>query len=798
MDTLSLVSEYLKDLEECIDDGDSKVAKEEKLFDALEHKSVVIEEDNQKIVIFTKAPLWAFGEQFMRYSLPCKVDGQGAWDAELDLADSANYVTEKVLENMGFVRVNFSDYGRKMVNDVNVEIHGVNFKADFVVLDYVNKGEPSIVFGRDFLATTKSQFDFGLGEIRMNLTKFKEGIDVIYLLEEVGSSSGEVVKMGKANRNKGYNINKLTPHPSLRLEEIPPNSAIPPQLIYYPLTLNQKEKMKEALDIKYKELEESKPILEVLENYVIYKKKLDEILIGKERLNKKEFSEEDKINGVVEMVALVDTGVSVSVLPYSLYKDLGLGDLRPYQTNLTMTDNTQAKAMGEVKNPRTKTYFEAFEMEGEDDWLGSFEVGRDEGGNVKYGPVAPSFIDIEDDMERALAMEAYFNPFKNKVDGDGDWHAMFEIVTPSGRKFNRAFKTKTTTRKLSGKFKTEDVLRERAIEDRAERQTCCDGRLGGFCPSFKIRKDTLPNPLIAEYERRNKRNTITYSLQPVLNANLKWRDLLSVEIHGYCEKLSKLQERSFGVPRVANRHLFDGYCFEDTLREMMKLEYIYEGDGDVFVDYSWERALSIDNEIYHEWVLEFFSTLYFDKDVDRNNLIKEKCIWFRLYGHEHILTLPKFTVVLGLFIEDEVEHRLFEVYFGKLEVDDKQFDHKDYWTRVGKPILTNHKEVLVKEPLMRIVHKVIVGYLVHRVASRERCQKRDLWMMSALEESRRVNLAWIIADHLYKHAPRTKKNNDEIKKCSEPIDCEYWTSKMLADELDEENTCLKKETGIPT
>ncbi|GJX09427.1 hypothetical protein Tco_0199286, partial [Tanacetum coccineum] len=68
-------------------------------------------------------------------------------------------------------------------------------------------------------------------------------------------------------------------------------------------------------------------------------------------------------------------------------------------------------------------------------------------------------------------------------------------------------------------------------------------------------------------------------------------------------------------------------------------------------------------------------------------------------------------------------------------VDDKHFDHKDYWTRVGKPTLTNHKEVLVKEPLMRIMHKVIVGSLVHR---------------------------------------------------------------MLADELDLENTCLKKETEIPT
>ncbi|GKE67982.1 hypothetical protein Tco_1522143 [Tanacetum coccineum] len=132
---------------------------------------------------------------------------------------------------------------------------------------------------------------------------------------------------------------------------------------------------------------------------------------------------------------------------------------------------------------------------------------------------------------------------------------------------------------------------------------------------------------------------------------------------------------SFGVPRIINLHLFDGYGFEDTLREMMKFEYIYEGDGDTFVDYSWERALSIDNEIYPEWLLEFFSTLYFDKDVDRNNLMKEK-----------------------------------------LEVNDKQFDHKDYWTRVGKPTLTKHKEVLVKEPLMQIVHKVIMGSLVHRIS----------------------------------------------------------------------------------
>nr|GEW77193.1 hypothetical protein [Tanacetum cinerariifolium] len=160
-----------------------------------------------------------------------------------------------------------------------------------------------------------------------------------------------------------------------------------------------------------------------------------------------------KINGIVEMVALVDTGASVSVLPYSLYKDLGLGDPRPYETNLIMANNNQAKAMGEVKNVRiqiryqayvvdllvldipvdpelplllgrpllrtcsaiidmgrgtlyiddgvirhtyfpklrSKSYVKTFKIEGEDDWLGNFEMGRDHDGNAKYGLVASSF-----------------------------------------------------------------------------------------------------------------------------------------------------------------------------------------------------------------------------------------------------------------------------------------------------------------------------------------------------------------------------------------------------------------------
>ncbi|GKC56782.1 hypothetical protein Tco_1084380, partial [Tanacetum coccineum] len=80
-----------------------------------------------------------------------------------------------------------------------------------------------------------------------------------------------------------------------------------------------------------------------------------------------------------------------------------------------------------------------------------------------------------------------------------------------------------------------------------------------------------------------------------------------------------------------------------------------------------------------------------------------------------------------------------------------------------------------------------------------------MWMMSALEESRGNNIAWVITEHLYKHASNLKENSlicgghyvtkishslgylndEEVAKCSEPIEYETWTARMLANELDE-------------
>ncbi|GJS99974.1 zinc finger, CCHC-type containing protein [Tanacetum coccineum] len=421
MDTLSLVSKYLNGIEDILDDGDSmevrkltveKSKEEFELFEALDHRSVSVNEGSHRVVVFKKAHPRTYSKPFTRFSLPCDVDDQGAWDAELDMADPFNYMTEERFDQLGFVRVDYGKYRIKMVREVRVEIHGFTFLVDFVVIGYANEGEPSVIFGRDFLVTSKSRVDFGIGEIRIDLTMLEEMKDIDVMLDKLVEN----------------------------LEE---------------------------------ELEESKPILEILENYMTYRKKLDEVLMGRARLSRDDYVEEVQMRIVKHGLpkkcvtrAVLHTGRQGTsfVVGAPIFENLWSG-YRHGRGTLCINDGVIHHTY--FPKPRAKAYLDNFAQEEEDDWLSCFEVRRDEDGNPKYGPVALSFLDIEDDMERALAMEAYFNPFKNIIIfkklndflGDEAWHTKFEVTTPSGRKFNWMFKTKKTNRKLSRKFISEDILK---------------------------------------------------------------------------------------------------------------------------------------------------------------------------------------------------------------------------------------------------------------------------------------------------------------------------------------------------
>ncbi|GKC65474.1 hypothetical protein Tco_1098072 [Tanacetum coccineum] len=121
MDSLSEVFVYLNELESMLDDGESPMKKEDLVkegaemerIDAMEIVENVRKKVKHEIVVFTKAPYREYCEPCMGFSTPCVVEGNQVWDAELNMAYYDNYMSEDMLNTLGYVRLDYSEYRRK-------------------------------------------------------------------------------------------------------------------------------------------------------------------------------------------------------------------------------------------------------------------------------------------------------------------------------------------------------------------------------------------------------------------------------------------------------------------------------------------------------------------------------------------------------------------------------------------------------------------------------------------------------------------------------------------------------------
>ncbi|GJS55072.1 hypothetical protein Tco_0628434 [Tanacetum coccineum] len=138
-------------------------------------------------------------------------------------------------------------YGRRVLTDAKIEIHGYTFVMDLVVDEYEGTTKPSVVFRRDFLLDAKCTMSFGLCEMQNNIRELQDDKDVDWLLENMlnecakkGNSTWEIIKMGKAShlKNKNQSLKEFVPPPSPTSplkEEIssfdlppPPKETLPP------------------------------------------------------------------------------------------------------------------------------------------------------------------------------------------------------------------------------------------------------------------------------------------------------------------------------------------------------------------------------------------------------------------------------------------------------------------------------------------------------------------------------------------------------------------------------------------
>ncbi|GKC49287.1 hypothetical protein Tco_1072032, partial [Tanacetum coccineum] len=166
-------------------------------------------------------------------------------------------------------------------------------------------------------------------------------------------------------------------------------------------------------------------------------------------------------------------------------------------------------------------------------------------------------------------------------------------------------------------------------------------------------------------------------------------------------------------------------------------------------------------ELYHE----FYSTYEFDEICADDELQTKKIIKFRLGGRAHNLTLLEFTCRLGLYHADELDEEGFDVYFQGGLRSDEHFNAQEYWLSISREenlSLSRRQASIIRNPVLRVLHKMTTYGLCQRTTRHDKIQKNDLWLLSmfnARHQNRYANVAWLIARWMKRKGAGTQKES---------------------------------------
>ncbi|GJV28275.1 hypothetical protein Tco_1384723 [Tanacetum coccineum] len=153
---------------------------------------------------------------------------------------------------------------------------------------------------------------------------------------------------------------------------------------------------------------------------------------------------------------------------------------------------------------------------------------------------------------------------------------------------------------------------------------------------------------------------------------------------------------------------------------------------------------------------------------------------------------------LGLYQVVELEEDGFNVYFeGGLHNDDN-FNAQDYWLSISRKenlSLSRSHTYTIRNPILRVIYKMITYGLCQRTTGYDKVQKNDLWLLSmfdARHPNGYANVAWL--------ARKCRVlTEDVVRSLSTPIYCRDLDTIMLRALIDYDGKISPEDpqSGVP-
>ncbi|GJY40049.1 hypothetical protein Tco_0427319 [Tanacetum coccineum] len=378
-----------------------------------------------------------------------------------------------------------------------------------------------------------------------------------------------VCNMGKSSRNKkkpcgNYKMTYSDEGPSLTVKK--------------PLT--QEEITRKALEKDMYEriliLQEPRPIIEPLKFSDQHKKLLDSVMLDKLKLDGE--VEIGKNSSLMEKLKLMKK------------KPLRKEEVKPVNKKITILDHSKAEPMGILKDVLCQvgvtTILAKFPIldipvdkdvpivEESDDDEEEYIVKRDKNGKPLYGPKFAKYLNCDDPMDRALALQEAINPFRKicvwkkmvaflgslpvplqhmewipnysdnfikKGDGDGQWHVKVRIVEPYGNFFYQG-----SEKNFSETSGTND---------------------------FKAGSSSLP-------KRTRQHDTVEEAMLPrVHHEFLLWGTSNRAAKSKYNTNLARLLPKQIYSPIIVDWEVLNNMGCAEVIEEMLEIK-VYEMGGD--------------------------------------------------------------------------------------------------------------------------------------------------------------------------------------------------------------------------
>ncbi|GKB64131.1 hypothetical protein Tco_0920317 [Tanacetum coccineum] len=209
-------------------------------------------------------------------------------------------------------------------------------------------------------------------------------------------------------------------------------------------------------------------------------------------------------------------------------------------------------------------------------------------------------------------------------------------------------------------------------------------------------------------------------------------------------------------------------------------------DEEIFTSVAWIIAFNINEPIYAELCHEFYSTYEFDEVCADDELQTKKIIKFRLGVRAYSLTLLELARRLGLYQAVELVEEGFNVYFEGGFRSDENFNAQDYWLSISREEnlgLSRSHTSTIRNPILRVIHKMITYSLCHRTTRYDKVQKNDMWLLSMFDA---------------RHQNRVL-TEDVVRSLSAPIYCRDLDTITLRDLIDSKGNLILEDLqlGVP-